>query len=428
MHPAELTYLGAVGLLGAVARSLARGLPPSLQMRLEAKPAEGLPPGWLWLHAVSVGELVLAHGLLGLLRDEGHRIHVTTGTRAGMDLLAARLPGWDAGTGRITGGAFPLDDPEGLRPFLEARPGAFIALETELWPNLLRALAERGIPAAVVNGRLTARTLARGGPWMRQAARRLSLVAARDGASLEAFRALGAPRVVLGGNLKADLPPPPALHQGWSHLRTAWREAPVVVAGNTVEGEEEQVIEAWRQARQRFPGLRLVVAPRQPRRFQAVADRLTGQGLVFRRASEPWPADPADWSACDALLLDTLGELAAAYAEGTVALVGGGWGWSGGHNPLEPARFGMPTLVGPGYGNFQDLVEPLREAGRVAVVAPEVLGSALVGALAEAPLRPVGAAPLPEALQGALGRTSAMLKTVLPRPRYDVHPSPEPAG
>lgn len=428
MNPAELTYLGAVGLVGAVARSVGRGLPPSLRLRLEARPAEGLEPGWIWLHAVSVGELLLAHGLVGHLREDGHRIHVTTGTQAGMALLAARLPGWDAGTRRVTGGAFPLDDPEGLGPFLAIPPGAFIALETELWPNLLRSLAEADIPAAVVNGRLTTRTLARGGPWMRQAARRLSLVAARDEASLEAFRALGAPCVALGGNLKADLPPPPDLHAGWAHLRTAWRAAPVLVVGNTVDGEEDLVIDAWRQAQKGFPDLRLILAPRQPRRFGDVAAHLAAQGLAFRRASEPWPEGPGAWQACEALLLDTLGELASAYAEGTVALVGGGWSWSGGHNPLEPARFGMPTLLGPGYDNFRDLVEPLREGGQVEVVAPEDLGTTLLRVLGTASLRPSGVRDLPEALQGALGRTRALLKSVLPAPRYENHPTPESAG
>ena len=428
MHLAELTYLGTVGLAGAVARSMARGLPDAVRLRLEARPAEGLMPGWIWLHAVSVGELLLAQGLIGLLRDEGHAIHVTTGTRAGMSLLATRLPGWDGGTGRVTGGAFPLDDPEGLAPFLAARPGAFIALETELWPNLLRALAEAAVPAAVVNGRLTARTLARGGPWMRQAARRLSLVAARDAASLEAFHVLGAPWVALGGNLKADLPPPLPLHGGWNPLRAAWADFPVVVAGNTVEGEEDLVIAAWREARDVFPELRLMLAPRQPRRFGEVAARMKALGLAFRRASEPWPGDPACWVPCEALLMDTLGELAAAYAEGTVALVGGGWTWSGGHNPLEPARFGLPTLIGPGYDNFQDLVAPLREDRRVVVVNPEDLGSSLRKALEGAPLRSKGMAPLPDALQGTLARTRALLKIVLPRPRYEMHVFPETTG
>ncbi len=142
----DASYLGAVALAGGVARSVCRGLPTGWRLRLEAAPAEDLEPGWIWLHAVSVGELILAEGVLGWLRDQGYRVHVTTGTPAGLELLRKRLPGWDRGLLRVTGGAFPLDDPQGLGPFLRQKPGAFLALETELWPNLIRQLQERGIP------------------------------------------------------------------------------------------------------------------------------------------------------------------------------------------------------------------------------------------------------------------------------------------
>ena len=185
------SYLGAVALAGATARALVRGLPPDWRLRLEADPGEDLPPGWLWVHAVSVGELLLAEGILGALRDLGHAIHVTTGTTAGRALLQRRLPGWDRGTGQITGGAFPLDDPRGLAPFFREPPGAFVCLETELWPNLLRELELRGIPRCVVNGRLTKRSLDRGGAWLARAASRLTLVAARDEASGEALPGTG---------------------------------------------------------------------------------------------------------------------------------------------------------------------------------------------------------------------------------------------
>ena len=206
MNSLDFTYMATISLAGAAARACARGLPEAWRLRLEAE-APDLPAGrWIWLHAVSVGELLLADGLVGRLRDAGHRIHVSTGTPAGLDLLARRLPDWDNGTGRVSGGAFPLDDPAGLEPFLRHAPGAFLALETELWPGLLQSLEGRGIPRIVVNGRLTDKSLRRGGPWLRQAASRLSLVVARDEASAEAFRHLGAPDVHLGGNLKADLP------------------------------------------------------------------------------------------------------------------------------------------------------------------------------------------------------------------------------
>jgi 3-deoxy-D-manno-octulosonic-acid transferase len=409
----DLSYRLAVSLAGAAARACARGLPEGWRVRLQAE-APDLPAGrWTWLHAVSVGELLLADGLVGRLREAGRRVHLSTGTPAGLELLARRLPDWDAGTGRISGGAFPLDDPSGLEPFFRRAPGAFLALETELWPGLLEALQSRGIPRLVVNGRLTERSLRRGGPWLRRAASRLTLVAARDEASLEAFQALGAPRVALGGNLKADLPGPRPLHEGWAAPRAAWAGSPVLVAGNTVEGEEDLVLEAWRAAKAAAPGLRLILAPRQPRRFDAVARRFAQAGLAFRRASEPMPG-AADWRDTEVLLLDTLGELPAAYVEGTLALVAGGWAAPGGHNPLEPVRAGVPTAIGPGHANFEDLVLPLRSAGRLDVVPAEGLGDWILAALAQAPLRPAAAGVLPDSLAGALDRTWALIAPLLP--------------
>jgi 3-deoxy-D-manno-octulosonic-acid transferase len=409
----DLSYRVAVSLAGAVARSCARGLPEGWRVRLQADVPD-LPAGrWVWLHAVSVGELLLADGLVGRLREAGHRVHLSTGTPAGLDLLARRLQGWDAGSGQITGGAFPLDDPAGLEPFLRSAPGAFIALETELWPGLLEALAARGVPRLVVNGRLTEKSLRRGGPWLRRAASRLTLVAARDEASIAAFRRLGAPAVALGGNLKADLPGPRPLHGGWAALREAWAGCPVLVAGNTVAGEEELLLKAWQAAKENAPGLRLILAPRQPRRFEGVARLFAEWGLSFRRASAAWPPEAA-WRATEVLLLDTLGELPAAYAEGTLALVAGGWAASGGHNPLEPVRAGVPTALGPGFANFEDLVEPLQAAGRLDIIPADGLGAWVAGALASARLRPAGARALPESLTGALDRTWSLIAPRLP--------------
>jgi 3-deoxy-D-manno-octulosonic-acid transferase len=364
-----------------------------------------------------VGELLLADGLVARLRQAGHRLHVSTGTPAGLELLTRRLPGWDGGTGQVSGGAFPLDDPAGLEPFLRQAPGAFLALETELWPGLLAELEARGIPRLVVNGRLTEKSLDRGGPWLRRAASRLTLVAARDEASAQAFRRLGAPHVALGGNLKADLPAPRPLHDGWAALRSAWSGQPVLVAGNTVEGEEDLVLAAWSAARAEVPGLRLVLAPRQPRRFERVAEAFAARGLAFRRASESWPGAEA-WAGTEVLLLDTLGELSAAYAEGSLALVAGGWKAPGGHNPLEPVLAGVPTAIGPGFSNFEDLVPPLQAAGRLEVVAADGLSAWILDRLRDAPLRPGrgpgSGAALPEALTGALDRTWALITPHLP--------------
>jgi 3-deoxy-D-manno-octulosonic-acid transferase len=409
----DLSYRLAVSLAGAAARACARGLPEGWRVRLQAE-APDLPTGhWVWLHAVSVGELLLADGLVGRLRVAGQRVHLSTSTPAGLDLLTRRLLDWDAGTGQITGGAFPLDDPAGLESFLRCAPGVFIALETELWPGLLEAFQSRGIPSLVVNGRLTEKSLQAGRPWLQRAASRLTLVAARDEASVEAFRRLGAPEVALGGNLKADLSLPRPLHEGWAALRAAWAGCPVLVAGNTVDGEEDLLLEAWKAAQVHVPDLRLILAPRQPRRFDAVARSLTGKGLAFRRASESWP-DGAAWRGTEVLLLDTLGELPAAYAEGTLALVAGGWAALGGHNPLEPVRAGVPTGVGPGFANFEDLVQPLQSAGRLEVVQADGIASWVLSALAKTPLRSAGARALPQSLTGALDRTWSLIVPHLP--------------
>ncbi|HJU82738.1 MAG TPA: glycosyltransferase N-terminal domain-containing protein [Holophagaceae bacterium] len=416
MIPAEASYAALVTLAGGVARALRRGLPEGWRLRLEAQGPEGVAAGrWVWLHAVSVGELLLAEGLVARLRKAGHRVHITTGTPAGLHLLEERLARWDAGTGRVSGGVFPVDDPQGLRPFLAAPPGIFIALETELWPNLLRKLSDAGVPCVVVNGRLTEKSLAHGGAWMRAAARRLRLVAARDEASAEAFRTLGAPEVALGGNLKADLPPPPELHAGWTCLREGWAADPVLVIGNTVAGEEEPLLELWWSLRAAFPGLRLILAPRQPRRFEEVAALMAARIPGLHRASRPWPETPEAWRATDAVLLDTLGELSRAYGEGDLALVGGGWAGAGGHNPLEPVRLGVPTIIGPGFSNFDDLVEPLRSTGLLDVAPLESLEEACRTHLGQASGRKERHPPtLPETLTGALERTWRLVQQLLP--------------
>ncbi len=416
------SYAALINLAGGAARAFRRSLPEGWRLRLEATVPENLPAGeWIWLHAVSVGELLLAEGLLGRLLTAGHRVHVTTGTPAGLGILKERLARWDGGTGRLSGGAFPVDDGRGLQPFFAAPPGLFIALETELWPNLLRSLRLRGIPSAVVNGRLTAKSR---GVFVASAIRDLTLVAARDEASAAAFRRLGASKVVLGGNLKADLPPPPPLHAGWEPLRSAWRPNPVLVAGNTVEGEEDLILDGLTAAKVAQPTVKLILAPRQPRRFEEVAKLLEARGVAFRRRSDAWPEAAGDWDGVEALLLDTLGELPRAYGEGTVALVGGGWRAQGGHNPLEPARFGMPVLLGPGYSNFEDLVGPLLETGSVQVVPEPALAEAILAELKTAPLRPTFSPEHPPAhlngLLGALDRTWTLLEPLLPRqPRRD---------
>ncbi|MDR2562088.1 MAG: hypothetical protein LBC63_10015 [Holophagales bacterium] len=406
-------YLAAVSIAGLLGRIFSWCLPKSFRVRLQAKAPDMRGPSWIWLHAASVGELLLAVGLLKKMREANLRVHITTGTKAGMELLEKRLPAWDDGKNLFTGGGFPLDDPRGLKSFFEAPPSLFIALETEIWPNLFLKLESRGIPICILNGRLSARTMGSAFiPFIRRAARRISLVAARDIESANRYKLLGGPNVVLGGNLKADAAPPTALHNGWKLLKTGWQGLPVLVAGNTVEGEEGIIMAAWEKAKKEFPSLRLIVAPRQPRRFEEVAKWLDKMGLPYRRASLPFDTGADNWRETQILLLDTMGELAAAYGLGNVALVGGGWLWHGGHNPMEPLFLGVKTIIGPNYSNFEDLVQPLLEAGSIAIAKADELAETIQRLLQDGG---PNAAIIPDALKGCLEKTWGHLLPFLPR-------------
>jgi 3-deoxy-D-manno-octulosonic-acid transferase len=181
------------------------------------------------------------------------------------------------------------------------------------------------------------------------------------------------------------------------------------------------VLKAWKHLCSIHPALRLILAPRQPKRFQAVAELLKEQGCDFHRASKPWPEDPNLWQKTGILLLDTLGDLSAAYGEGTIALVGGGWRGTGGHNPIEPVRWGIPTLIGPGFRNFEDLVEPLLAGGRLKVVEESELVAKIQAALESAPVRGLGwdeISSLPDGLSGALEKTWSLIRPFLPWKAY----------
>lgn len=415
----DSSYVLLVNIVGLIVRCLINILPAKIQLPLRAVPSRLInTPGWIWIQAASVGELILAEGIIRRLLISGYRVHVTTSTMAGFSLLSKNLSCYDSE--RVTSGIFPLDDYFGLKPFFKYPPGAFISIETEIWPNLIRVLNAHGICTCVINGRLTERSLSRGRPWMTRAASRLSLVIARDEDSVKSFLDLGAPNVVLGGNLKTDLPNPRPLHVGWDSLRMAWINHKIIVAGSTIDTEEELILDAWNQVRLNYPELRLIIAPRQPNRFQAVADLLSDKFLRFRRASNSWPHNSNVWNDTDILLLDSIGELASVYKEGTIALVGGGWASEGGHNPMEPISWGLPTLLGPGYKNFEDLVVPLRNTQLLKVVTAKELVSELVAALSgNLPIRPAEekrSIVMPKSLTGALERTWKLLKNTLPDP------------
>jgi 3-deoxy-D-manno-octulosonic-acid transferase len=331
----------------------------------------GLPPEpRCWIHAVSVGEAAAA---IPLMQAISHRwpemsIVMTTVTATGARIVVERAGGLAIHR------YFPIDLPGPVRRALEAvRPRFFIGLETELWPNFLRALATRGIPTMVANGRISDRSFRRYRPVKRLMKRMLSRITVFAMQSEEDARriiALGAPpeRVVVTGNLKVDLSPGPGQRDPiWQTMLRPDGDRLVLVAGSTHPGEEEAVLDAYRILRQRFEQLALVLAPRHPERGAEVAQKVRDRGLpVVRRTAFGDGANGHDRPAV--IVLDTVGELADLYGLADVVFVGGSLVPTGGHNMLEPAQRRKPVLFGPHTENFRDAAELLRAAGAAVVV------------------------------------------------------------
>ena len=370
----------------------------------------------LWLHAVSVGEVNAAAPLVDrLLREHpGLRIVVTTITPTGSERVQSL---WGESVVHVY---LPYDLPGAVGRFLaHFRPALALIVETELWPNLLFACRDRGIPSFILNARLSARSL-HGyrvlDPLIRRALRSVRLVAAQSEADAARFVRLGADpaRVVVTGNLKFDTPP--VDHAGFVAEFRAGRsgDGPVWIAASTHEDEEAAVLEAHRALLRRWPDALLLWAPRHPERFRAVAQRLRDAGLRVRTRSEDrWPGE------AQAFVIDTLGELTRFYACAQVAFVGGSLQPVGGHNLLEPAATRTAILSGPHLHNFADIARRLREADAMRVVDDaEGLGAAVAGQFAEPEARArmtANALRLLERGRGALARTVALVEPALPR-------------
>ena len=339
-----------------------RGRDPERRRECAERLARALPaagPGALWIHGASVGEARIVAALAGALRQRHPRapLVVSALTPTGR----AQLPAPPA----VDSAFFaPLDLPGLPERLLDALlPAELVLVETELWPILLDAARRRGVPAVIVNARLSQRRMAR---YRRLAALYRPLVAglaavgAQSAADAERFRELGArPGAVrVTGNVKYDLPAP-ALDAPAVRARLGLDAArPVLVAGSTGAGEEPAVLEAWRAARERVPGLLLAIAPRHPRRADEVAALVERRGHRLVRLAAGRPVGTAD-----VLLVDTLGELASLYAVGSVAFVGGSLVPLGGHNVLEPAALGVPVIFGPHTTSVAEPAERLLEAG-----------------------------------------------------------------
>jgi 3-deoxy-D-manno-octulosonic-acid transferase len=334
----------------------------------------------IWIHAVSVGEVLAARPLLPALRERfpRHRLFVSTTTMTGNAVARKSLRGID--------GLFyaPFDFPHPVREALEVlNPSVLLLVETELWPNLIHEARRRGTRIALVNGRISTRSF----PRYRLARRLLAgvlgdvdLFLMQGEPHADRIRALGAPpdRVQVTGNLKFDAVEPERLPERVTRLIQSAPDAPspLWVAGSTVSGEEELVLRAFHHVRERVPRARLLLAPRHPERFGSVPALIEAAGFRCLRRSA---LDPLAWRDGEVLLLDTLGELAQVYALAGVVFVGGSLVPSGGHNILEPAVAGKPVLVGPHMENFQEIADQFRaEAALVQVGSVEELAREVV--------------------------------------------------
>ena len=382
-------------------------------------------PG-IWIHAVSVGEVLAVGRLITELRElyPDHRIAISTTTEAGHKLARTRY-------GPENVFYFPIDLGFAIRPYLKGlRPELVVMAETEFWPNLLRLAKKMGASVAVVNARISNRSLPGYRRWrvlLKHVLANVDLFLAQSEEDQRRLVDIGAPaeRVHVSGNLKFDVKPPPQ-SPIVGELKAAIENCaaqPVLVFGSTVEGEETPLLAAFREILRTFPQALLVLAPRRPERFDEaeLLVREAGLGGVRRSKWQP-PQERAPVGdkkfklSGSVLLLDTIGELAAVYSLATVALVGGSLAPRGGHNILEPAQFGIPIVVGPHMENFRDIIGAFREHQAVLQLeetSAEGLARVLLDLLQdEANRRALGTAALRvvRAQQGATGRTIEALK------------------
>jgi 3-deoxy-D-manno-octulosonic-acid transferase len=335
----------------------------------------------IWVHAVSVGEVLAVSRLVKTLDAAlpGYLIVVSTTTRTGQALACDRF-----GTNRVF--YCPLDLPWAVRAYLNAiKPRLLVLAETEFWPNLLSGCFRRKIPVVVVNARVSDRSWPRYRRlrWLwRPFLSRLSRVLAQSPTDADRLMAIGClpQRVSVAGNLKFDvrIAEEAEVTQLLKALASGLR---LIVAGSTLDGEEAALLEAWPRLLEADPQLAMVLAPRHPERFAALAALLESSGITWMRRSE-WRAQSErtipPLKPGTIVLLDTIGELASVYSLASVAFVGGSLIPAGGHNPLEPAQFGVPIVMGPHYANFRAITEDLLAHQAVRIATMEELAAVLI--------------------------------------------------
>src|SRR5688572_15239724 len=377
----------------------------------------------IWVHAVSVGEVLTARALLPELRERYPRLRIflSTTTMTGQQIARNNLQYVDEVF------YFPFDLGFIVKRTLRlVRPRLFIMMETEIWPNLLRACHRAGVKTVLVNGRISSRSYPRyrlGRPFFRRVLRHVDRFCMQSEESARRIVDIGAPRerVTVTGSLKFDsleLPGPTAADRGRNRVLRYFRispDRPVVIAASTLKGEEEPVLEAFQRVRATMSTALLIIAPRKPERFDE-AERLARRAgwNVARRTELRVDSEPRH----DVVVLDTIGELAQLYQVATAVFVGGSLVDAGGHNILEPAVFGKPIVFGPHMQNFAEIAQAFVDNGAsIQLRSPRELETVLLELLSD-PVRraSLGAAAraLVEANRGARARSLSAIAQVFP--------------
>jgi 3-deoxy-D-manno-octulosonic-acid transferase len=369
----------------------------------------------IWIHAVSVGEVLAVSGLVEkMLRVfPKHRILVSTTTDTGQDLARKRF-------GEENAFYFPMDFAFAIRSYLrELNPEMMILAETEFWPNFLRLAHSSGARIAVVNARISDRSwprYRRFGWALRRMLAHVDLFLAQteeDGRRLQSIGA-DAAKVHVTGNLKFDvnLPPTPPIVDSLRNSLAADAAGPVLVCGSTVEDEEPPLLRAFENIRVSHPRAVMILAPRHPERFETVATILEQMSIPFHRRS-CWHGESLKGGV---LLVDTIGELAALYGLADIAFVGGSLVPRGGHNIIEPAQHGVAIVTGNHTENFRDIVGLFRSRDAVRIVGVSELPLMLMHLLANDTERLALGRRAKETILsqvGATGRTLEELKALL---------------
>jgi 3-deoxy-D-manno-octulosonic-acid transferase len=372
----------------------------------------------VWIHGASVGEVLAAAALIEKLRALNLRILVTSGTVTSAAIVAKRFPP------DVIHQYVPYDSPRYVARFLDHwRPSLALFIESDLWPNLILSSAARRLPMVLINGRMSHRSFPR---WRRVSGTisallgRFDICLAQSQVDAERFSALGSRNVLTTGNLKLDVPAPPADPAKLEKLMAVTRGRPIVLAASTHPGEEELLADAHRTLAGYFPQLLTVIVPRHPNRGELVARTIGATGLnVALRSREELPT-----AVTDIYVADTMGELGLFYRLAPIVFMGGSLVEHGGQNPIEAVKLGASIVHGPHVFNFTDVYEALDAAGGARRAdSPDALMKQLGRLLSDPKAREaslVAAEHVVEQLGGALERTLSALEPYLLQLRLEM--------